>query len=115
MHFSQLRQCPAKSTPDHVRPLPLEPKCAFFSICRITAEKSCSAPSSDCLALISKAASAAGIRAPTDAAFEINARQSDEGAEQDFSAVILQMEKEAHLDFTGEGRIRKIANKGGQS
>src|SRR6266853_4023538 len=53
---------------DHVRPLPLEPKCARFSICRITAEKSCSAPSSDCLALISKAAPAAGIRAPTVAA-----------------------------------------------
>jgi hypothetical protein len=31
------------------------------------------------------------------AAFEVNARQSDLGAEQDFSAVILQMEKQAHL------------------
>src|SRR5258708_7056065 len=38
-------------TPHHVRPLPLEPKWADFSICKITAEKSCSAPSSDCLAL----------------------------------------------------------------
>jgi hypothetical protein len=34
------------------------------------------------------------------AAFEINAKQSDEEAEQDFSAVILQMEKYAHLDST---------------
>src|SRR2546425_696222 len=104
MHFSQLRQCPAKSTPDHVRPLPLEPKCAFFSICRITAEKSCSAPSSDCLALISKAASVGARMPAADAAFEINARQSDEGAEQDFSAVILQMEKNAHLGSNGNGR-----------
>jgi hypothetical protein len=38
------------------------------------------------------------------AAFEINARQSDEGAEQDFSAVILQMEKRAHLGSNGNGR-----------
>jgi len=40
-----------------------------------------------------------GVRMPAaGAAFEINARQSDEGQEQDFSAVILQMEKQAHLD-----------------
>jgi len=32
--------------------------------------------------------------------FEINARAIDEGAEQDFSAVILQMEKRAHLVLT---------------
>jgi 3-hydroxyisobutyrate dehydrogenase-like beta-hydroxyacid dehydrogenase len=38
------------------------------------------------------------------AAFEINARQSDEGAEQDFSAVILQMEKRAHMVSNGNGR-----------
>src|ERR1700674_2435863 len=67
--FAQLNKSTlAKSTPDHVCTLPLGPKCACFSICRITAEKSCSAPSSDCLALISKAAPAAGIRAPTAAA-----------------------------------------------
>jgi len=36
--------------------------------------------------------------------FEINARQLDEGAEQDFSAVILQMEKRAHLGSNGNGR-----------
>ena len=46
----------------------LESRCARFSICRITAEKSCSAPSSDCLELISKAAPVAGICAPTVAA-----------------------------------------------
>jgi hypothetical protein len=40
----------------------------------------------------------------TGAAFEVNSRQSDEGAEQDFSAVILQMEKYAHLSSNGNGR-----------
>jgi 3-hydroxyisobutyrate dehydrogenase-like beta-hydroxyacid dehydrogenase len=49
--------------------------------------------------LILNLAAAVGVRMPAaGAAFEINARQSDEGAEQDFSAVILQMEKYAHLD-----------------
>jgi 3-hydroxyisobutyrate dehydrogenase len=49
--------------------------------------------------LILNLAAAVGARMPAaGAAFEINARQSDEGAEQDFSAVILQMEKYAHLD-----------------
>jgi hypothetical protein len=33
----------------------------------------------------------------TRAAFEINAAQSAQGLEQDFSAVILEMEKRAHL------------------
>jgi hypothetical protein len=37
-------------------------------------------------------------------AFEMNARQSDEGVEQDFSAVILQMEKRAHVGSNGNGR-----------
>jgi len=55
--------------------------------------------------LILELADAVGARMPaTGAAFEINARQSDEGAEQDFSAVILQMEKRAHLDSNGNGR-----------
>ena len=45
----------------------------------------------------------AGEMPAAGAAFEINARQSDEGAEQDFSAVILQMEKHAHLGFNGNG------------
>jgi 3-hydroxyisobutyrate dehydrogenase-like beta-hydroxyacid dehydrogenase len=48
--------------------------------------------------LILNLAAAVGARMPAaGAAFEINARQADEGAEQDFSAVILQMEKSAHL------------------
>ncbi len=49
--------------------------------------------------LILNLAAAVGARMPAaGAAFEINARQSDQGQEQDFSAVILQMEKQAHLD-----------------
>ncbi len=55
--------------------------------------------------LIFDLANAVGARMPAaGAAFEINARQSDEGAEQDFSAVILQMEKRAHLGSNGDGR-----------
>jgi 3-hydroxyisobutyrate dehydrogenase len=51
--------------------------------------------------LILDLAAAVGARMPAaGAAFEINARQSDEGAEQDFSAVILQMERQAHLGST---------------
>src|ERR1700675_3844085 len=51
--------------------------------------------------LILNLAAAVGARMPAaGAAFEINARQSDEGKEQDFSAVILRMEKQAHLDVT---------------
>jgi 3-hydroxyisobutyrate dehydrogenase-like beta-hydroxyacid dehydrogenase len=55
--------------------------------------------------LILNLAAAVGARMPAaGAAFEINARQSDEGGEQDFSAVILQMEKRAHLGSNGNGR-----------
>lgn len=55
--------------------------------------------------LILDLANAVGARMPAArAAFEINARQSDEGAEQDFSAVILQMEKQAHLGSNGNER-----------
>jgi 3-hydroxyisobutyrate dehydrogenase len=55
--------------------------------------------------LILELAATVGARMPAaGAAFEINARQSDEGAEQDFSAVILQMEKRAHLSSNGNGR-----------
>jgi 3-hydroxyisobutyrate dehydrogenase-like beta-hydroxyacid dehydrogenase len=55
--------------------------------------------------LILNLAAAVGLRMPAaEAAFEINARQSDEGAEQDFSAVILRMEKHAHLGSNGNGR-----------
>src|ERR1700693_3446742 len=52
--------------------------------------------------LILNLAAAVGARMPAaEAAFEINARQADEAAEQDFSAVILQMEKRAHLNANG--------------
>ena len=54
--------------------------------------------------LILNLAAAVGARMPAaGAALEINARQVDEGAEQDFSAVILQMEKRAHLASSGDG------------
>jgi 3-hydroxyisobutyrate dehydrogenase-like beta-hydroxyacid dehydrogenase len=57
--------------------------------------------------LIFNLAAAVGARMPAaGAAFEINARQSDEGEEQDFSAVILQMEKQAHLPLTENGSAR---------
>jgi 3-hydroxyisobutyrate dehydrogenase-like beta-hydroxyacid dehydrogenase len=57
--------------------------------------------------LILNLAAALGARMPAaGAAFEINARQSDEGAEQDFSAVILQMEKQAHLHMRDEKQTR---------
>jgi 3-hydroxyisobutyrate dehydrogenase len=55
--------------------------------------------------LILELASTVGAQMPTaGAAFEINARQADKGAEQDFSAVILQMEKRAHLGSNGNGQ-----------
>ncbi len=48
--------------------------------------------------LILNLAAAAGAEMPaTRAAFEVNAAQSAQGQEQDFSAVILQMEKRDHL------------------
>jgi 3-hydroxyisobutyrate dehydrogenase-like beta-hydroxyacid dehydrogenase len=54
--------------------------------------------------LILNLAAAVGARMPAaGVAFEINARQSDEGPEQDFSAVILQMEKRARLVPTAIG------------
>lgn len=57
--------------------------------------------------LILNLAAAVGVRMPaTGAAFEINARQSEQGHEQDFSAVILQMEKQAHLTSADNGRSR---------
>lgn len=55
--------------------------------------------------LILNLAAAVGARMPaTDAAFEVNARQLELGPEQDFSAVILQMEKRAELDVRNETR-----------
>ena len=57
--------------------------------------------------LILNLAAAVGAQVPaTAAAFEVNARQLDQGNEQDFSAVILQMEKQAHLDSIDKGRTR---------
>ena len=53
--------------------------------------------------LILNLAAAVGARMPaTGAAFEVNSRQSDQEheEEQDFSAVILQMEEQAHLGST---------------
>jgi 3-hydroxyisobutyrate dehydrogenase-like beta-hydroxyacid dehydrogenase len=48
--------------------------------------------------LILNLAAAVGARMPaTGAAFEVNAKQSEQEQEQDFSAVILQMEKQDHL------------------
>jgi len=40
------------------------------------------------------------------AAYEVNAMQTKEGAEQEFSAVILQMEKQAGLGNTEKKRAR---------
>ncbi|MGO9930584.1 MAG: NAD(P)-dependent oxidoreductase [Steroidobacteraceae bacterium] len=48
--------------------------------------------------LILNLAAAVGAQMPaTRAAFQVNAAQSAEGQEQDFSAVILEMEKQAHI------------------
>jgi 3-hydroxyisobutyrate dehydrogenase-like beta-hydroxyacid dehydrogenase len=48
--------------------------------------------------LILSLAAAVGAQVPaTQAAFEVNARRLDEGKEEDFSAVMLQMEKQDHL------------------
>src|SRR5271154_5337934 len=48
--------------------------------------------------LILNLAAAVGAQMPaTRAAYEVNAAQSGQGEEQDFSAVILEMEKQAHL------------------
>jgi 3-hydroxyisobutyrate dehydrogenase-like beta-hydroxyacid dehydrogenase len=57
--------------------------------------------------LILNLAAAVGAQMPaTRAAFEVNAMQSEQGKEQDFSAVILQMEKQASLGSTDKGRTR---------
>jgi 3-hydroxyisobutyrate dehydrogenase-like beta-hydroxyacid dehydrogenase len=54
--------------------------------------------------LILNLAAAVGARMPaTEAAFEVNATQSEQGNEQDFSAVILQMEKQADLGSIDKG------------
>jgi len=57
--------------------------------------------------LILNLAAAVGAQMPaTRAAFEVNAEQSALGQEQDFSAVILEMEKQAHLGSGNNGRNR---------
>ena len=60
--------------------------------------------------LILKLAAAAGAPMPaTRAAYEVNTTQAAAGAEQDFSAVILQMEEQAHLSSADKGRSRASA------
>jgi 3-hydroxyisobutyrate dehydrogenase len=57
--------------------------------------------------LILSLAAAAGADMPaTRAAFEVNSAQSARGPEQDFSAVILEMEERAHLDSRDDGRTQ---------
>jgi 3-hydroxyisobutyrate dehydrogenase-like beta-hydroxyacid dehydrogenase len=57
--------------------------------------------------LILDLAAAVGAHMPaTRAAYEVNAMQSEQGKEQDFSAVILQMEKQASLGSTDKGRTQ---------
>jgi 3-hydroxyisobutyrate dehydrogenase-like beta-hydroxyacid dehydrogenase len=56
--------------------------------------------------LILKLAAAVGAQMPaTQAALKVNEAQSTPGNEQDFSAVIRQMEKQAHLDSADENRM----------
>jgi 3-hydroxyisobutyrate dehydrogenase-like beta-hydroxyacid dehydrogenase len=58
--------------------------------------------------LILSVAAAVGARMPaTEAAFEVNAKRLDEGKEEDFSAVILEMEKRDGLALQ-----RKVATPG---
>ena len=55
--------------------------------------------------LIFNLAAAVGAPMPAaEAAFEVNARQLEQGNEQDFSAVILQMEKRSHV-FDNIGKL----------
>jgi len=56
--------------------------------------------------ILSLAAAIGAVMPATRAAFEVNAAQSTAGIEQDFSAVILQMEEQAHL-----GSADKAQNK----
>jgi 3-hydroxyisobutyrate dehydrogenase-like beta-hydroxyacid dehydrogenase len=57
--------------------------------------------------LILKLAAAAGARMPaTEAALEVNSVQLKQGNEQDFSAVILQMEEQANLGSADKERAR---------
>ena len=57
--------------------------------------------------LILNLAAAVGARMPaTRAAYEVNEMQSEQGREQDFSAVILQMEKQGSSGSTDRERAR---------
>jgi 3-hydroxyisobutyrate dehydrogenase-like beta-hydroxyacid dehydrogenase len=57
--------------------------------------------------LILNLAAAVGAQMPaTRAAFAVNAAQAAPGIEQDFSAVILQMEEQGHLSSTDKAPIR---------
>jgi 3-hydroxyisobutyrate dehydrogenase-like beta-hydroxyacid dehydrogenase len=57
--------------------------------------------------LILNLATAVGAEMPAArAAFEVNAAQSAQGKELDFSAVLLEMEKQAHLGYGDNGRTR---------
>jgi 3-hydroxyisobutyrate dehydrogenase-like beta-hydroxyacid dehydrogenase len=59
------------------------------------------------LGLILKLAAAVTAQMPaTQVAFEINSAQEVHGNEQDFSAVILHMEEQSHLDLKDEERTR---------
>jgi len=56
--------------------------------------------------LILKLAAAVGAQMPAaKAALQVNAAQLMPGNEQDFSAVILQMERQAHLDSADGKRV----------
>jgi 3-hydroxyisobutyrate dehydrogenase len=64
--------------------------------------------------LILNLAAAVGAEMPaTEAAFAVNTRQLEQGNEQDFSAVILQMEEQAHLGSESKGptRVRTASTK----
>ena len=66
--------------------------------------------------LILRLAAAVGARVPAaSAASEINARQSEQGAEQDFSAVILQMEKQDQVGSAGKSRAQTGGTSTGNS
>ena len=60
--------------------------------------------------LILNLAAAVDAQMPaTRAAFEVNVAQSAQGQEQDFSAVILEMEKQAHLGSSDNGRTQVLS------
>jgi len=59
--------------------------------------------------LILKLAAEVGAQMPAaQAAFEVNAAQSAHGNEEDFSAVILRMEEQAHLEVSSEERTHQV-------